>query len=316
MRTRGRRSHRGRKRKRPIRPQLNVLLILAWADAFFARKNRWPNINSGRIPETIDDTWRRIDDALRNGYRGLQRRSRLSLARLLERHRGVRNSEYPPKLTVGRIIAWVKAHHRRLGQWPNAHSGDIPEAPGESWLAIEMSLRKGRRGLSGGSSLAALLQEQFEVRNPARLPRLEIRHILLWADAFYRRTGRWPNGTEGKTVNAHGEKWSAINAALVNGRRGLPGGSSLSQLLRQERGAQRANSTVPRLKCAEILKWAKSFRRKTGAWPTRRTKLAADSHGTTWSAINAALRLGLRGLEGGSSLAKLIEGRRDESRTR
>src|SRR5215208_3276237 len=98
-------------RSRPQRAQLTIEEILRWADAWFARHGIWPNINSGPIPETLDDTWGRIDDALRNGHRGLPKKSGLSLARLLERRRGVRNSEYPPQLTVAEIIDWIKAHY-------------------------------------------------------------------------------------------------------------------------------------------------------------------------------------------------------------
>jgi hypothetical protein len=41
------------------------------------------------------------------------------------------------------------------------------------------------------------------------------------------RDGRWVWGT--------GESWRAIDGALRDGRRGLPGGSSLARLLRTER---------------------------------------------------------------------------------
>ena len=64
-----------------------------WADDWFAAHGRWPNVNSGRIPSTIDDTWARIDDSLLKGYRGLPKNPRLSLALLLAKRRGVRNAE-------------------------------------------------------------------------------------------------------------------------------------------------------------------------------------------------------------------------------
>src|SRR5689334_6092013 len=89
--------------------------ILNWADAWFAKHKKWPNINSGKIPATRDDTWRRIDDSLRNGLRGLPRGKRLSLARLLAKRRGARNSEFPPQLTENQIIRWARLHRKRTG---------------------------------------------------------------------------------------------------------------------------------------------------------------------------------------------------------
>ena len=39
----------------------------------------------------------------------------------------------------------------------------------------------------------------------------------------------------GKVLDAPDEKWSSIAAALISGRRGLPGGSSLTKLFKQYR---------------------------------------------------------------------------------
>jgi hypothetical protein len=226
---------RSRLRSRPIRAPLSIDEILRWADEWFADHGTWPNINSGFIPGTLDDTWGRIDDSLRNGHRGLPKKSGLSLARLLERRRGVRNSEYPPKLSVTEIIEWAKAYQERTGNWPKEDSGPIPEAPGETWLAMDMALRKGRRGLPGGSSIARLLAASCGVRNPQQVPRLTIAKILRWADAYYAQHGKRPTMKSGPIPGAPGESWNAVERALRDGRRGLPGGSSLAQLLANRR---------------------------------------------------------------------------------
>jgi hypothetical protein len=55
--------------------------------------------------------------------------------------------------------------------------------------------------------------------------------ILTWADAHHARTGKWPNLRSGRVADAPDETWSAIDAALRRGHRGLPEGSSLSWLL-------------------------------------------------------------------------------------
>jgi hypothetical protein len=217
-------------RSKSKRAPLSIEEILRWADEWFAVHGKWPNINSGLIPGTIDDTWGRIDDGLRNGHRELPKNSGLSLARLLEQRRGVRNSEYPPMLSVTQIIDWAKAYHQRTGKWPKEDSGAIPEAVGETWLAIDMSLRKGKRGLPVGSSLARLLAASCGVRNPQQAPRLTIAKILRWADAYYALHGKRPTKNSGLITEAYGETWHAVERSLNRGRRGLPGGSSLAQV--------------------------------------------------------------------------------------
>lgn len=237
---------RSRLRTRPKRQPLGIEEILDWADEWFSSHGRWPNINSGLIPGTIDDTWARIDDSLLNGHRGLPKRTGLTLARLLAKRRGVRNSEYPPRLSMAQIVRWAKKHHERTGQWPKASSGAIQDAPGETWQAIDMALRKGkRRGLPGGSSLARLLSSRCGVRNWQQPSRLTLATILRWADAHYARHGRRPTGKSGPVAAAPGETWLAIDKALAVGRRWLPGGSSLARLLNEKRSQWRGGRKVP-----------------------------------------------------------------------
>ena len=40
------------------------------------------------------------------------------------------------------------------GRLPTETSGPIPEAPGETWKAVQVALVRGGRGLPGGNSLA------------------------------------------------------------------------------------------------------------------------------------------------------------------
>ena len=63
-----------------------------------------------------------------------------------------------------------------------AISGDVMDAPGETWAIINGSLSKGRRGLPSGSTLAQLLEENRGVRNKQNLPGLTVDQILQWAD--------------------------------------------------------------------------------------------------------------------------------------
>ncbi len=149
-----------------------------------------------------------------------------------------------PPLTIPEILRWADAHRERHGKWPTSHSGPIPEAPGETWNGVENALSHAYRGLAGGSSLARLLAAERGTRNQKALPPLTVDGILAWADAHHARTGRWPNCRSGPIPEAPGETWSGIEAALSQGHRGLPGGSSLARLLARERGVHR-NSGRP-----------------------------------------------------------------------
>jgi hypothetical protein len=99
----------------------------------------------------------RIDNALRKGARGLPRVS--SLAQLLLEARKVPYHLSQPELDENKILEWATAFRERTGQWPRVKSGPIPEAPGETWSAVNAALERGLRGLPGGSSLARLINE-------------------------------------------------------------------------------------------------------------------------------------------------------------
>ena len=92
------------------------------------------------------------------------------------------------------------------------------------------------------------------VRAITSLPLTESQ-ILEWADAHYKKTGDWPKVTSGEVLNAPGEKWMNIHAVLYAGGRGLPGGSSLAQLLAEKRGVRNVQD-LPNLTVEQILKWA------------------------------------------------------------
>ena len=64
---------------------------------------------------------------------------------------------------------------------------------------------------------------------------LTIPEILRWADAYREATGKWPTNTSGNIAGTIGESWLAVDNALRQGLRALPGKSSLAQLLRQHR---------------------------------------------------------------------------------
>jgi hypothetical protein len=158
-------------------------MILGWADEFHRQKGRWPHHFDGRVSRASEDTWATVNSALAGGDRGLPGRS--SLARLLFVHRGVRSPGNVPDLSESQIVKWARAHFRRFNRWPEGHSGPVVDAPEESWAAIDLALRRGKRGLPGGSSLARLLDTLGIKPNPQSRPRFTEQQVLLLADAFF-----------------------------------------------------------------------------------------------------------------------------------
>jgi hypothetical protein len=289
------------------RTELTVEQILVWADAFHARTGKWPEAKNGRVWEPADENWRNIDNALRQGLRGLHRGQ--SLARLLAKHRGKRNRKALPKFTIAQILTWADSYLARKGTWPHSSDGLIEETNGETWWSVDMALRHGQRGMPGGSSLARLLAGKRRVPNRAALPRLTVRQILQWSDELHRRTGNWPNAKTGPVDGAAGETWLAVDQALKHGNRGLRPGSSLAKLLGRHRHVVR-HVRKRLLTAGEILSWADSHFARTGKWPRTASGPIPEAPGETWQRVHNALIQGRRGLPGGESLAHFVATRR------
>jgi len=272
--------------------QLTRKMILAWADAHFRARGRWPSNASGAVIGVEGETWRRIDVALRWGRRGLRRRD--TLARLLRRRRDTFGAR--DRLTEARILRWAEAHRRRTGKRPGPKSGRIPDTR-EHWFSIHRALMLGLRGLPGGESLAAFLDRHFGRRRKA----ITIDQILKVCDRHKRRTGRWPTNGSGY-VSELGMTWHSLDATLRRGGRGLSGGDTLARLLSRRRGV-RNEKALPKLTYRQIDTWARAHRKATGRWPNSASGpvKGADEN---WAAIDASMRQGGRGLKWRSSLYK------------
>jgi hypothetical protein len=288
-------------------PRLTIRKILEWADAHHDRTGAWPHKDSGPVEGQPGEDWANVDAALRGGWRGLRKGS--SLPRLLDRHRKVVNTRARPPLSEALILTWADEHHRRTGSWPRRDDGAIRGSKGDTWLAVDTALSRERRGLVGKSSLAALLARSRGVPNPAQPLPLTEDLILGWVDAHRQRTGSWPRARNGPVLDAPGETWPAINKALHEGHRTLPGGSSLAELLVRRRGV-RNNWHLPPLTERQVLAWARAHQARTGRWPTGGAGPVHEAPEETWEGMDAALRKGRRGLPGGSSLRKLRDGQR------
>lgn len=139
-------------------PDITLDQVRKWAVAHHERTGRWPSSKRrDPIPESPGDNWERIRVALRDGYRGLPRMT------LTEALRPVRADDWlearRPPLEIDRILLWAKAHARRTGEWPDKGTGRVTDEKTETWYGINEALRLGKRGLTGSTTLTALLSE-------------------------------------------------------------------------------------------------------------------------------------------------------------
>lgn len=280
---------------------LHIEQILAWIDAHFKQKGEWPSKDSGWVLGQIDEKWINIDTALRFGLRGL--RPGQSLAKLLAKYRGVRNRKALPPYTASLLLKWIDARHEAKGDWPHNRDGPIPGTKGETWFAVDMALRKGLRGMPGGSSLAKFLMIKRGVRNIRALPRLRLDQILVWVDEHRQEKGTWPTTESGK-IPGTTETWLGIDKALKKGARGLKR-FSLSRLLETHRGVPPKQLRQRDLSIREILGWGDIEKAKKGNWPTLESGPIDGCPGETWGKVQHALVHGTRGLPGGMTLSKL-----------
>jgi hypothetical protein len=291
----------------------SIAQILVWADAHHLRTGDWPLAHSGPVEGGGGVSWVALDYALRYGGGGFPGGS--SLAKLLEDKRGVPMwIKHTSPLTEQEILAWADRYFDRRGKWPTIKAGAIPEEPGTTWNSVSACLDCGGRGLPGGSSLPGFLKQHRGVRYAKGSDRLTIDGILGWLDAHYERTGQWPVALSGPVLDAPGETWINIEAALLYGYCGLPGGSSIARLLAEKRG-RRNPMAPPDLTIPQILAWADGYHARTGSWPTRESGPIPEAPGETWKIIGRAFQYGLRGLPSGSSmLRELVKHRGVEAR--
>jgi len=218
-----------------------------------------------------------------------------------------RRRKPPPRpLDEDLILSWADAHFDTHGIWPKKTSGPIGPTGADTWAKVDSALRLGLRGLLPGSSLALLLQERRNAFHHLNQSRLSISLILDWADNHYERHGSYPTCEAGVIDAAPTEQWFRIDRSLRDGRRGLPRGSSLANLLQEYRG-RRNHCDAPPLSEALILAWADEHYDQSGQWPTRYSGTVHSATDENWSAIDMALLKGVRSLDAGSSLGRLLE---------
>lgn len=283
-------------------------VALYWSDGHHVT---WPDLLS---PFGVRD-WRTLMNACATSEHGELTRIELTPAPTPRRPRCPSNGR--PPLTEDMIVMAARAWLAEHGSLPSAHSGDaerhFAHGQPETWRNAHEALACGLRGLRGGDSLASLLQRHGLVRAP-RSPRIAGEdEVWLAACAHHKRHGRWPSVKTPGPVSVGDQvfrDWRQINNVL----RAKPGQTpdSLSRLL-QRRGATFVPAELRpvvgvRLTEEAILAAAQQFRARTGGWPTSTSGDARLDLGVhlKWMDIDSALKKGLRGLPGRSSLSKLL----------
>ena len=210
-------------------------------------------------------------------------------------------------LTLSQILAAIKAYHRRTGEYPNARSGVAIPQMGFTWSMINTRLRRQPYAAHPeANTLARLLGTCCGVPHPKELPRLTYKRILELADKHYERTGRYPIPGDNRVLDDPRENWGTIEQSIQLGRRGLPGGWTLRQLLHKYR-RRKTRIKCPDVTVAKIARWAQRHKRETDEWPLRRSGPVRGGYPhDTWHKLDMALWRGARSLPGGSSLPRLL----------
>ena len=309
-----------RRKKRPARPHsvriprevryppLTEEQILGWADAFYEKNGKYPSPHSGKVREGSGDKWMALDMALKLGLRGLP--GGTTLSRLIAANRVVHVDRTRKKITFDQISEWVDAYHARTGEWPQGESGEIPEAPGETWRKIDSLIRRRTSQDDEPLSLAKYLHKTRGVRIHNLLPPLTEEQILRWVDSHLERTGALPTAQSGEVADAPGEFWSRIDTALIGGQRSLPKGGSLPKLLAVHRG-RKHKYMMPPIELEAVSLWVLNHYTRHGRLPRVMDGAIDEAPDMTWSVLDNAFRAGRRGLadSGYKSLKDFLQSR-------
>jgi hypothetical protein len=192
-------------------------------------KGKWPTRVSGNVTELLDITWSAINDALKRG--AITDTPERSLAQFLERVVDRRNQANLANLTETTILNWCDEYFSAHGKYPGQGSEALESMDSETFNNINAALTSGHRGLPGGSSLAKLLRKNRNYQDNYSRPKLTLPKIIDMMVDHYQTFAKWPVSTDKEVVGHASEKWSAINAALHIGSRGLrTSGNSLAKL--------------------------------------------------------------------------------------
>lgn len=224
--------------------------ILQWVDTFKAKEGRPPrwrdrsvwNRDSQNQPVLIRNlTWRVIDQYIQDGWLYCDGVHARSLHHLLE----TKGYFAEQKLSADKLRNWIEHFHEKEGKYPShadktvwekAKDGAWRAVTGESWDAINQSLRQGGRGLDvvPERSLAEFKRAHGFVRPKAQRPPIAPRpgngmttaKVLNWLQLFREKAGKYPShidktiwerDAKGVWVTVPGQSWGAVNMWLRHG---------------------------------------------------------------------------------------------------
>ena len=203
-------------------------------------------------------------------------------------------------LAIAKILRLADAWYEKYETWPKKSSGNVLSLENLTWSKIDKQLQRTDWG-----SFANLLFLKRDVRHHLKQDKLTIHQIIEWAKDHFGKTKEWPTYKSGNVLAEPSENWSAIRSNLVAGGRGLPKGLSVEKVLFDELGVVGVRAGK-KLTEQRVLTFALMHYEETGSYPTESSDWILDGK-DSWPTISFALNQGLRGLPGGSSLAKLLQ---------
>jgi len=287
------------------KPSLTIVKIQAAITAFHKDQGTHPNEKSGDATAYFGypETWSAVQAAAYHGVRGLPGGSTLiTIAREMGLVKG------KPPLNMPLVKKAISSFYKEHGIHPNGASGDATAYFGysETWGAVQSALKKGYRGLPGGKTLVevAIQMGLHQKREP--LTKAILRRAI---HKFYDEHGFPPTAESGDATAYFGYQvmWRTIDSCIRYGNRGLSKGGSLAQVVRD----MKLRLVKPPLSEEIVGQAISSFRSDHGKIPHEKSGDATAYFGypETWSAVGSCCRLGLRGLPGGTTLAKMAKRR-------
>ena len=142
-----------------------------------------------------------------------------------------RSKTIPEKvLSIEQILRWCDIYYERNNKYPGQYAKSIPEMEGEDFANINAALNTGIRGLPKMTGLAGLLAKERGYIHNQNKPSIELEDVINEMINYFRVNQKFPTADNKEIAGSLGCKWSALNASLHIGGRGLPKGLSLSKL--------------------------------------------------------------------------------------
>ncbi len=203
---------------------------------------KWVGAASGPVMNCPGDTWKARQHMLSLGGRGLEGGSSIH------------------QFIAERVHATGETYKEQHGAYPDRNSGVFTEDPRLTWADIDDAYQK---GTNAKSSLHRVFHGDTLTKES------------IWRDVLDELAAsdikKWVSQASGPVMNCPGDTWSAREAMLIRGGRGLEGGSSISQLITE------------RIRTA-----GEKYKEQHGEYPHRNVGAFADDPRLTWADIDDA----------------------------